>query len=64
VNDTAATKPAWRRLGAAFTHARGAGLTIILSLLPLGFDGRIVLVEPSTRPHTVARHTPLAAHRR
>jgi hypothetical protein len=45
VKDTPGTKPAWRRLGAAFAHVRGAGLTVILSLLPLGFDGRIILVE-------------------
>jgi hypothetical protein len=64
VKDAPGTKPTWRRLGAAFAHAKGAGLTVTLSILPLSFDGRIILVEPSTHPHPAARHTPIAAHRR
>ncbi len=33
----------WRRIGAAYPHDEGAGLTIILDLIPL--DGRIILLE-------------------
>ena len=34
----------WTKIGAAFPHGKGEGLTIQLDALPLG--GRIVLVEP------------------
>lgn len=37
----------WTRIGVAFPHDRGAGLTVLVDALPLHFDGRIVLVEPS-----------------
>lgn len=37
----------WTRIGVAFPHDRGAGLTVFVNALPLKFDGRIVLVEPS-----------------
>jgi hypothetical protein len=48
VKDAAASKPAsWTRLGVAFPHDRGAGLTVFINALPLDFDGRIILVEPS-----------------
>lgn len=33
----------WTRIGAAYPYDSGAGLTVILDLLPL--DGRIVLLE-------------------
>lgn len=33
----------WTRIGAAYPHESGAGLNIILDLMPL--DGRIVLLE-------------------
>jgi len=36
----------WKRIGEAYPHDSGAGLTVILDLLPL--DGRIVLLEPNT----------------
>jgi len=36
----------WTRIGQAYPHDNGAGLTVILDLLPL--DGRIVLIEPDT----------------
>lgn len=35
----------WQRIGAAYPHDTGAGLNIILDLMPL--DGRIVLLEPN-----------------
>ena len=40
-------KAVWRRIGVAFPHDRGAGLTVLLDALPR--DGRIVLVEPRVR---------------
>lgn len=33
----------WIRIGRAWPHARGAGLTVLLDFVPL--DGRIVLLE-------------------
>ena len=35
----------WTRIGAAFPHESGAGLTVVLDAVP--FDRRIVLLEPS-----------------
>jgi hypothetical protein len=37
-------KAAWTRIGAAYPHEAGAGLTVILEAMPV--DGRIVLLEP------------------
>jgi hypothetical protein len=37
-------KAVWTRIGAAWPHDKGAGLTIILDFLPA--EPRIVLVEP------------------
>ena len=37
-------KAFWTRIGAAWSHGGGPGLTIQLEALPL--DGRIVLTEP------------------
>lgn len=34
----------WRRIGEAFPHEEGAGLTLALNALPS--DGRIILLEP------------------
>jgi hypothetical protein len=42
----------WTRIGAAWPHKKGPGLTIELDALPLG--GRIVLVAPSTDPNAAA----------
>ena len=39
-------KTLWTRIGAAWPHETGAGLTVIIEALPLKFDGRIVLLEP------------------
>ena len=39
-----AKKALWRRIGVAFPHDKGSGLTVLLDALPA--DGRIVLVEP------------------
>jgi hypothetical protein len=36
-------KPVWTRVGSAYPHDTGAGLTVLLDAVPL--DGRIVLLE-------------------
>jgi hypothetical protein len=36
----------WNRLGAAWGHKEGEGLTLFLDAIPVGFDGRIVLLPP------------------
>ncbi|MEQ1694800.1 MAG: hypothetical protein ABL901_03070 [Hyphomicrobiaceae bacterium] len=38
------SKTFWTRIGQAFPHETGAGLSVILDVLPL--DGRIILLEP------------------
>lgn len=35
----------WQRIGSAYPHETGAGLNIVLDVMPL--DGRIVLLEPN-----------------
>ena len=37
----------WQQIGRAYPHASGAGLTVVLDLLPL--DGRIILLELDER---------------
>lgn len=39
-------KPFWTRIGAAWSHQDGKGLTLQLDLIPVG-DGRITLRVPS-----------------
>ena len=56
VKDRPGGKSAWRRIGAAFPHDKGAGLTVILNALPL--DGRIVLVEPKLDAPTITALPP------
>ncbi len=36
-------KPVWTRIGCAYPHDTGAGLTVVLDAVPA--DGRIVLLE-------------------
>ena len=36
----------WNRLGAAWGHKEGEGITLFLDAIPVGFDGRIVLLPP------------------
>lgn len=48
VKDRPGAKSTWRRIGVAFPHDNGAGLTVILNALPI--DRRIVLVEPKADP--------------
>lgn len=45
VRDRGRDRPGiWTRIGAAWPHEKGNGLTVTLDALPL--DGRIVLMEP------------------
>jgi hypothetical protein len=48
VREREGQKPVWTRIGAAWPHDKGNGLTLQLEALPLNFDGRIVLTEPKT----------------
>ena len=43
VRTTKAGRSAWTRLGEAYPHREGAGLTVLLNAVPP--DGRIVLLE-------------------
>lgn len=40
---TKSKRPIWARIGQAYPHETGAGLTVVLDSVPL--DGRIVLLE-------------------
>jgi hypothetical protein len=40
---TKAKRSIWNRIGKAYAHEEGAGLTLVLSALPR--DGRIILLE-------------------
>lgn len=42
----------WSRIGQAYPHDIGAGLTVTLDALPI--DGRIILLEPDADHHTRA----------
>ena len=44
VREASNGKGYWTKIGAAYPHETGAGLTVILDALP--FDNRIVLLEP------------------
>ena len=48
VREREGQKPVWTRIGAAWPHDKGNGLTLQLEALPLNFDDRIVLTEPKT----------------
>jgi hypothetical protein len=36
----------WTKLGVAWSHKDGKGCNIVLDVLPVNFDGEIVLREP------------------
>lgn len=40
---TSGKKPVWTRIGKAYPHETGAGLTVILDAVPP--DGRVILLE-------------------
>lgn len=44
-----ARKTLWSRIGAAYPHDVGAGLTVVLEAVPL--DGRIILLELDEADH-------------
>ncbi len=46
-------KAIWTRIGAAWPHDNGAGLTVLLDFLPV--EPRIVLVEPKLDPPPLPR---------
>ncbi len=39
-------KSRWNRIGAAFAHNNGDGVTVILDSLPIAFNGEIILLPP------------------
>ena len=41
----------WQRIGSAYPHETGAGLTVVLDALPVNFDGRIYLLELDESDH-------------
>lgn len=46
---TEGEEPNWTRIGAAWDHDDAKGLTLQLDLLPVAFNGRIVLREPKSK---------------
>ena len=51
VRDGEKGKNYWTRLGAAWDHKDGEGISIQLDVLPVGgFDGRLVLRAPKDEP--------------
>jgi len=46
---TDGAKGRWNQIGAYFAHDDGKGGTLMLDLLPIGFDGRIVLRAPKDK---------------
>ena len=58
VKDRPGQKSRWLRIGVAFPHDKGSGLTVVLNALPLNFDGRIVLDEPKIDPNEFSPRIP------
>jgi hypothetical protein len=55
----AGKKVRWTRIGSAYPHDKGSGLTVVLEVIPL--DGRIILLElgdDDDRRLAVAARTP------
>ena len=46
VSDQGRGRKFWTRLGAVRKHKKGEGFNIYLNVLPIDFDGRIVLLPP------------------
>jgi hypothetical protein len=42
-------RPVWTRIGQAYPHDSGAGLTLVLDAMPL--DGRVILLELDESDH-------------
>jgi hypothetical protein len=46
VADSGRGRKFWTRLGGVWEHKNGEGLTVFVNVLPIDFDGRIVLLPP------------------
>lgn len=46
---TKSGRTVWSRIGQAYPHESGAGLTVVLDSMPL--DGRVILLELDERDH-------------
>ena len=46
VSDQGRARKFWTRLGGVWPHKSGEGLTVFVNVLPIDFDGRIVLMPP------------------
>jgi hypothetical protein len=49
VTDRGRGRKFWTRVGAAWGHKEGEGLTVFLDVVPVNFDGRIVLRTPKAK---------------
>ncbi|KAB2882663.1 MAG: hypothetical protein K8H87_04780 [Pseudorhodoplanes sp.] len=52
VSDQGRGRKFWTRLGAVRKHKKGEGFNIYLNVLPIDFDGRIVLLPPKADEDT------------
>jgi hypothetical protein len=50
-------KPIRTRIGSAWNHEKGGGMTLQLEALPLNFDGRIVLWPPKAKDDNATEET-------
>ena len=46
VSDRGRGRKFWHRLGGVYPHKNGDGLTVFMDVIPIDFDGRIVLLPP------------------
>jgi len=46
VSDQGRGRKFWTRLGGVWPHKNGEGMTVFVNVLPIDFDGRIVLMPP------------------
>lgn len=52
VSDQGRGRKFWNRLGGAWPQKNGTGLTVFVNMLPIDFDGRIVLMPPKEQDET------------
>ncbi len=55
VSDQGRGRKFWTRLGAVRKHKKGEGFNIYLNVLPIDFDGRIVLLPPKAGEDTAGQ---------
>jgi hypothetical protein len=48
----------WTRIGAAWGHKEGEGITLFLDVVPVNFDGRVVLLPPKAKDETPEENGP------